>query len=155
MENRTHVLRSVIFFFENRADYEIRCKHIVESDRLQVTIWRTHIACWLPKAKNKHLDYVILTAFPLKKLLHKHASVSRYACTDSLVTEEFFSTSVWPSEQVEGTKFSVPGRLANMQSPTLWRSLCRHQQHTTILIRPSWTLNLEAAISYETSVTVN
>jgi hypothetical protein len=37
--------------FENR---EIMCKNMEEPDRPQMTIWRMHIACWIPKATNKH-----------------------------------------------------------------------------------------------------
>jgi len=51
---------SIFLSFENPGDYEIRCKNIVESDRLQATTWRVHIARWLPKAKNTHLEYVTL-----------------------------------------------------------------------------------------------
>jgi hypothetical protein len=29
-------------------------------DRLQVTIWRKRVACWIPKATNTHSEYVIL-----------------------------------------------------------------------------------------------
>ena len=32
-----------------------------------MTIWRMRIACWIPKAKNTHSDYVILIAFPLRR----------------------------------------------------------------------------------------
>ena len=34
-----------IFFFENRAVYNILWKHIVHPDRTQMTIWRMSIAC--------------------------------------------------------------------------------------------------------------
>jgi len=40
-------------------------KNIVEPDRLQHTIWRTRIACWVPKARNTNSEYVILIAFRL------------------------------------------------------------------------------------------
>jgi hypothetical protein len=53
------------FFFENRAVYEIMWKNIVEWGRLQMTIWRICIACWIPKATNTHLEYVIPIDFPL------------------------------------------------------------------------------------------
>jgi len=43
--------------------YEIMWKNIVEPDRLQMTIWRTRIACWIPKAINTHSQCVILIAF--------------------------------------------------------------------------------------------
>jgi len=38
------------FFSENSAVYEIMWKNIVELDRSQMTIWRVHIACWIPMA---------------------------------------------------------------------------------------------------------
>jgi len=90
MENQNTRFMFSNFFSENRAGYEIQFKNIVESDRLQVTTWRIHTACWLPKAKTTHWDYVTLTAFPLQQWLHKRASVSNYTCTDCLVIEEFF-----------------------------------------------------------------
>jgi len=52
-------------FFENRAVYEIMWKNTVEQGRPQMAIWRMHIACWIPKATNTHLEYVIFIAFPL------------------------------------------------------------------------------------------
>jgi len=43
-----------IFFFENHAVYEILCKHIVQPDRLQMTVQRMSIARSIPKATNRH-----------------------------------------------------------------------------------------------------
>ena len=43
-----------------------------------MTIWRTRIACSIPKATNTHSEYVILIAFPLHQWLNKRASVLRY-----------------------------------------------------------------------------
>ena len=40
---------TVLFFFENRAVYEIMLKNMAETDRPQKTIWRVRIACWIPK----------------------------------------------------------------------------------------------------------
>jgi hypothetical protein len=46
----------------------MRCgKNIVERVRLQMAIWLMRIACWIPKATNKHSEYEILIAFPLKQ----------------------------------------------------------------------------------------
>ena len=45
-----------------------------------MTIWR--IAYWIPKAKYKHSEYIILVAFPLQQLLHERASMSRYMYED-------------------------------------------------------------------------
>jgi len=39
---------------------------------------RMRIACWIPKATGKHLEYVILIAFPLQQWLHKRALVLGY-----------------------------------------------------------------------------
>jgi hypothetical protein len=36
--------------------YEIMWKNIVEPGRPQMTIWRMHIACWIPKATNTHSE---------------------------------------------------------------------------------------------------
>jgi len=49
---KTHILYSVIFFFENYADYEKMWKNIVEQGRPQMIIWCMRIACWIPKATN-------------------------------------------------------------------------------------------------------
>ena len=48
------------FFFENRAVYEIMWKYIVGPGRAVITIWRMHIACWIPKATNIHSEDIIL-----------------------------------------------------------------------------------------------
>ena len=60
----THFVFSNFFFFENRAVYEKMWKNIVERGRPQVTIWHMRIACWIPKATNRHSVYEILTALP-------------------------------------------------------------------------------------------
>ena len=40
---KTHILCSIVFFFENCAAYEIIWKNIVEWGRPQMTIWRMPI----------------------------------------------------------------------------------------------------------------
>jgi hypothetical protein len=52
-------------FFLSRAIYEMMWKNIVEQGRLQMTMQRMRIACWIPKATNIHAHYVILFAFQL------------------------------------------------------------------------------------------
>jgi len=52
---KTHILCSIIFFFNKRAVYEKMWKNIVEWGRSQMTIWRMRIACWIPKATNTHM----------------------------------------------------------------------------------------------------
>jgi len=52
------------FFLENRAVvYEIIWKNI-ESGKLNMIIWPTHITCLIRKATNTLSEYVILIAFP-------------------------------------------------------------------------------------------
>ena len=43
-----------------------------------MTIRRRRIACWIIKATNTHLEYVILIAFPLQQWLRERASMLRY-----------------------------------------------------------------------------
>jgi len=45
--------------FENRASDEKMWKNIVERGRPQTTIWRTCVACWVPRATtNTHTQVV-------------------------------------------------------------------------------------------------
>jgi hypothetical protein len=66
------------FFFENFSVYEVMWKHIEELRRPQMTIWRMHIACWIPKSTKTHSEYVILIAFPRQQWLHEHVSLLHY-----------------------------------------------------------------------------
>ena len=66
-ENQTTHFTFNNFFFENSAVYEITWKNIVEPDRPQMTTWRKRIECWITKATNTPLEYVIFIAFPLQK----------------------------------------------------------------------------------------
>ena len=50
---KTHILCS-INVYENRAVYEIMWKNMVVTDRLQITVWRMRITCWIPKAADTH-----------------------------------------------------------------------------------------------------
>jgi hypothetical protein len=81
---KTHIWCSIIFFFENRAVYEIMPKNTVELGRPQMTIWCIRIACWIPKAKNTHSEYIILITFPLQQWLDERASVLSYMYIFSL-----------------------------------------------------------------------
>jgi len=69
----THPSYLVIFFFENRAVYEIMWTYTVERGRPLMTIWSMRIACWIRKATNTHSQYAILIAFPLEQWLREHA----------------------------------------------------------------------------------
>ena len=54
-------------------------KNTVQPEKPQMTTWLMCITCWITKAKNTHLEYVILTAFPLQQWLHKRACMLRYS----------------------------------------------------------------------------
>jgi len=82
---KTHILYSITVFNENRAVCEIMWKNTLKPDRPQMTIWRMRIACWVPKATDTHLQYVILVAFQLQKWLGPRASILRYTCIAYLV----------------------------------------------------------------------
>jgi len=51
----------------------MKWKDFVEAGMLQMKIWRMRIACWIPKATDTHLEYVIRIALPLQKYLHERA----------------------------------------------------------------------------------
>jgi len=46
--------------------------------------WK-RIECWVPKAANRHSEYVIIIDFKLQKWLHERASVLRYTYIACLV----------------------------------------------------------------------
>jgi len=52
------MLNTFLFFFEKRPVYEIMRKNIIELGRPQMTIWRMSIACWIPKARDTHIQVV-------------------------------------------------------------------------------------------------
>jgi hypothetical protein len=43
-----------------------------------MTIRRMHIACWIAKATDGHLEHVIHITLPQKQWLHERASMLRY-----------------------------------------------------------------------------
>ena len=47
--------------------------------RNDVTIWRIRVACWIVKATDPHLEYVILSSFLRQQRLGERASVLCYA----------------------------------------------------------------------------
>ena len=56
--------------------------------RPRMRMWRMRISCWIPKATDRHSEYVIGNAFPLQQWLHERASVLLYtyiACIVSCV----------------------------------------------------------------------
>jgi len=65
-----------------------------------MTIWRTRIACWISKVTVTHLEYVIITAFPLQQLLHQRASMLRYTYIVYLVPLAFHIAVQVPFKQL-------------------------------------------------------
>ena len=66
-------------------------KNIVGTGRPQTTIRRMRIACWLPKATNKHSEYVTLTGFAQQGWFHEGPSVLRnmhFACFGKAINIE-------------------------------------------------------------------
>ena len=63
-----------------------------------MTVWRMHIARWIPKATNTLSEYVMLEAFLLQQWLHEHASLLRCMYTDCIVTHIQNSQSMLCSE---------------------------------------------------------
>jgi hypothetical protein len=84
--NQNAHLFSITFFPENRVVHERMWKNIVESGKLQMTILCLLIACWISKATNTHLAYVILLALPLQQWLHERSSQYRYTYIACLVS---------------------------------------------------------------------
>ena len=80
------ISKSNFFFPEKYSFYGIMWKNIVERGRLQMTILRMRIACWILKAIDTHSYYVILIAFPRQKWLRQRASVLLYTYITYLLT---------------------------------------------------------------------
>ena len=66
-EIKSHILCSVILFFQNGVVNEITWNNTVQLGRPQMTIWLMHIAYWISKSTNTSSEYVILINFPLQK----------------------------------------------------------------------------------------
>jgi len=86
IENKTHILCSIIVFFPKMRLNEIIWKNNVGPDRPHC------IACWIPKATNTHSDYEILIAFSRQQWLHKRAWMLRYTYVHCLSCVLLIST---------------------------------------------------------------
>ena len=51
-----------------------------------MTVRRTRIACWTPKAADTHSEYIIIIDFPLKQWLRERASLLCYTYIACLVS---------------------------------------------------------------------
>ena len=59
--------------------------YISEPNRLQLTIRRMHISCWIRKDTNTLSENVILIVFPQQQWLHERVSLLRYTYNPCLV----------------------------------------------------------------------
>jgi hypothetical protein len=74
----THLCSVTFFFRKKRADCELKWKNILKPGRPQITVWRTRIACWIPKATNTHPEYVMLIAFSRHQWLYERVLLLHY-----------------------------------------------------------------------------
>ena len=56
-----------------RKSFGLCGKKLVKPDMPKMTIWRMHIACWIPRATDTHSGYVIRFAFPMQHHLYERA----------------------------------------------------------------------------------
>jgi hypothetical protein len=143
------------FFFENLFACEMMWKNIVHPDRPQITIWRTRIACRISKITVTHLEYVIITAFPLQQLLHQRASVLRYTYIAYLVPLSFHISVQLPFKQLWSRlllcHYETLERCASIRYR---RRCCQHQRDLyrsfllvgTVLICLAWETLLVAQL---------
>jgi len=61
-------------------------KSVAEPSRSQMTIWRTHIACWVRMATHTHSQYAMLIAF---------STATTVACTRLSVTLRYIACIVF------------------------------------------------------------
>ena len=87
--------------------YEKMWKNIVQPGRPQMTIWRMHSSCWIPKATNTHSQYVILIAFPLQQWLHERASMLRYTYSTVQYSTVQYSTVQYSTAQYSTVQYST------------------------------------------------
>jgi hypothetical protein len=80
IENRhTHFMLSNFLFFESRAPLWDNVEKFCRAGQVtQNTIWRTRIACWIPKATNTHTGCAIIIVFILQHWSHERSSILRY-----------------------------------------------------------------------------
>jgi hypothetical protein len=72
-------IRWIRFFSpENLAFHEITWKNTVDPNWQQMTIWRMHIACCVPKVTVTHSEYVHILLFPLQNRSRERTLTLRY-----------------------------------------------------------------------------
>jgi len=106
-EIKTHILRSVTFFSENRVVCGIMKK--TPGKAAQATddniTWRMHIACWKSKATKSLSEYVLLIAFPQQQWLSGGASLLRYTYIEYIVHFQFDYFSLYFFDNLKCTRY--------------------------------------------------
>ena len=78
-ENRnTHFM--INKFFRKSCSLWDSMKNMVEPNWPQMTIRHMRIACWIPRSKNSHIEYVILQLLSYASILSLSMRVRRSAC---------------------------------------------------------------------------
>ena len=67
--------------------------------------WYMHSACWMTKAKNTHLECVILIVFPWQHRFHKCASLLHYTYITCLVS---LFVLYWSFDVLHAVPWSAP-----------------------------------------------
>jgi len=65
------------------------CKNGVQPGLVQMTIWLKHIACSIRKAKNAHLEYVIIIPFPQHQWLLESVAMLRHTYIAFIAADTF------------------------------------------------------------------
>ena len=81
-------------------------KNFVQPGMSQMKIWRKCSACWIPKVKDIHSEYVKVIAFPLQQWLHERTSVLRYTYITCLIIHSFRSCPIFYSRNARVTGFT-------------------------------------------------
>jgi len=58
---KTHILYSITFLLVSSDIYEKMWRNILDPNRPKTTIYWIPVACWIPKAKNTHSEYITVT----------------------------------------------------------------------------------------------
>ena len=104
---RTHISWSVAFLRKSYRLWDNVEKYGVQPGRSQMTVWRMRIACLIRKARNTHLEYLMVIPFALQQLV-RACLVKILLYTRSHHSVRSVSVSwCWPSNQ---TMLSLPSR---------------------------------------------
>jgi len=108
----------------------------------QMTIWRMRIACWIPKAKNTHTDFVLLIVFPLQLRLQERTSVLRdthIACL-VLCNQPWYVACCSGEESVYCEVEAQFWNIYCMKSVFQTVTILLYLSHISLVLLHSWTI---------------